>query len=320
MKAIFEEVGFKSYAGGDALLHRRPPVTKHPRTQQAVAPRVLGGEPLDDTGRRRQLADWLTSADNPWFARNLANRMWARMLGRGLVEPVDDFRLTNPPSHPELLQHLADELRQSGYDAKQLLRQIALSETYQRSSTPTPSNQADPFNYSRYPLKSIPAEVVLDAICQVTDVPEKFDGLPAGSRAIELWDSHVPHYFLRLFGRPQRETACECARVGEPNVSQVLHLLNSPALHEKVGHANGRVRRLSDATADDSRVVEQLYLVALNRYPTAAEQSAVVRHIQSRSQLAGGEVGDRDLDALRRRAIEDVAWSLMNTLEFVLNH
>lgn len=316
MQAVFAEVGFKTNALGDVLRNKRPGPTKHPRTGQPVEPKALGGAELSSGQRRRQLAHWMTSDNNPWFAENLANRIWARMMGRGLVEPVDDFRSTNPPSHPLLLAHLARELRDNDFDAKHLIRHIAASEAYQRSHRTNPSNQKDGFNYSRYPMKTLPAEVVFDAVCQVTGVDEKFAGLPAGIRAIELWDSHVPHYFLRLFGRPVRETACECERVSEPNVSQVLHLLNSPKIHQKIAHGRGRVRELVHSTADDGRIVDELYLAALSRFPTAAERAAVLRHVQQESRQAAADPATDP----RQRAFEDLTWSLLNTLEFLLNH
>ena len=248
----------------------------------------------------------MTSENNPWFARNLANRVWAKLMGRGLVEPVDDFRSTNPPSHPKLLDHLAQELQNHDYDVQHLIRYIMASETYQRSTSPTESNAEDEQNFSRFPLKRLPAEVLLDAICDVTGVPEKFDGLPAGSRAIELWDSHVPHYFLRLFGRPQRETACQCERVVEPNVSQVLHVLNSPQVQAKLAHSRGRVSRLVSQIQDDAALADELFLICFSRTPTATERNAAMRHLKRAED--------------RQRGAEDLAWSLMNSLEFVLNH
>src|SRR5262249_39749711 len=171
------------------------------------------------------------SPENPWFARNLANRTWAHFLGRGLVDPVDDVRATNPPTNPELLDALAKHLVDSKFDFRQLVRTITASRIYQLSSKPNATNEKDEQNYSRARLKRMDAEVLLDAISQATGVAERFDGVPAGTRAIQLWDSKVRHYFLKLFGRPQRISACECERVTEPGVAPALHLLNSPEIH-----------------------------------------------------------------------------------------
>ena len=170
--------------------------------------------------------------------------MWEHFLGRGIVEPVDDFRLTNPPSNPELLDALAADFVQHDYDVKHLIRTITASRTYRLSSEPNATNERDDENYSRALLRRLDAEVLLDAICQTTGRGEKFRGVPAGSRAIELWDNESPHYFLKLFGRPVRVTACQCERSFEPSVSQVLHVLNSPAIHAKLASAAGRHRTL----------------------------------------------------------------------------
>jgi hypothetical protein len=257
--------------------------------------------------RRHLLAEWMTSPDNPYFARNLANRLWAHFLGRGLVEPVDDVRATNPPSNPELLDALAKHLVENKYDVKQLIRAICNSRVYQLSSTPNATNERDELNYSRGRLKRVGAEVLLDMVCQVTGVPEKFDGIPAGVRAIQLWDSKVHHYFLKAFGRPERVSACECERVGEPSVAQVLHLLNAPEIHAKLSHANGRVARLVRQLPEDRALVEELYLTFYGRYPQEKEKSIALEY------LAGHKKS-------RQKAAEDLAWSLLNSLEFVFNH
>lgn len=309
MLAFFTPVGVRK-VGGDALLASGDPVTKHPRSGETIHAHALGtpmpsASPSGD--RRTVLAEWMTAPDNPFFARNLANRTWAHFLGRGLVEPVDDVRATNPPTNPELLDALAKHLVEAKFDFKQLVRTITASRTYQLSSKPNATNERDEQNYSRGQFKRPAAEVLLDMVCETTGVPEKFSGVPAGSRAIQLWDSRVRHDFLKLFGRPVRTTACECERVGEPTVAQVLHVLNSPEIQARLSHDGGRLAKLERQLSDDGRLVEELYLMFFSRYPTARERETAVRHLSK-------EPGQR------REAVEDLAWSLMNSLEFVFNH
>jgi hypothetical protein len=225
-------------------------------------------------------------------------------MGRGLVEPVDDVRMTNPASHPELLDALADYLKANDFNQLALIRLIVASQTYQRSAEPNETNGRDELNYSRYPLKQLEAEVLFDAVCQTTGVSEKFAGVPEGSRAVQLWDSHVPHYFLQIFGRPMRATACECERVAEPTVSQVLHVLNSPEIQAKLAHEGGYLAKLSHL--DDDRVVDQLYLTFFSRVPLEQERLLAKAHLSK--------------STTRRQAFEDLAWSMLNCMEFLFNH
>ncbi|MCA9039704.1 MAG: DUF1549 domain-containing protein, partial [Planctomycetaceae bacterium] len=203
MRALFSQVQFKPSEQGEMLETAVATPTMHPRTGEEVMPRPLGSEQnvnSDDIDRREVMADWLTSHSNEWFAQNVVNRVWAHFLGRGIIEPVDDIRSTNPPTNPELLAALTKYFIEHDYDLHQLIQLITRSRTYQLSSETNPSNERDEQNYSRALLKTLQAEVLLDAICQVTGVEEKFAGVPAGARSIELWDSQVPHYFLKLFG------------------------------------------------------------------------------------------------------------------------
>ena len=269
--------------------------------------------------RRDALADWMTAPDNPWLARNFVNRMWAHMLGRGLVEPVDDVRSTNPPANQQLLDELARHFVASKFDMHDLIRTIAASRTYQLSSRPNETNRQDEQNYSRALFKRLDAEVLFDAICQTTGVPEKFEGLPAGYRAIQLWDSRVPHYFLKLFGRPSRATPCECERSAEPSVAQVLHVLNSPGIEAKLSHAGGRVAELvrhfskekqqgpKQNQQGNSQLIDELYLTFYSRFPTDRERAATLGYLEQNSNS-------------RQQAAEDIAWSMMNTVEFLFNH
>ena len=310
MQGYFMQVAFKPTPLGEALVSNPAGKVTHPRTGEVVFTHALGmAAPTEDPpgDRRRQLGQWLTSAENPWFARNLVNRMWAHFLGRGLVEPVDDVRTTNPPSNPELLDALVRSFTDSGFDVQQLIRAICASRVYQTSATPNATNQRDDQNYSRALLKRPSAEVLFDAVCQVTGVEEKFAGTPAGYRAVQLWDSQVPHYFLKLFGRPTRVTACECERSVEPSVAQVLHVLNSPEIQDKLSHEGGRVAGLVQRISDDGLLVDEFFLTFLNRYPSEDERTRATNFLH-------------DHAADRREAAEDLAWSLLNTVEFVFNH
>src|SRR5579872_1482827 len=310
MQAFFTDVSFKPTSSGESLVAGNAAATVHPRTGETIFAHTLGApmpKSAEAGDRRRELAAWMTSPDNPWFARNFANRVWAHFMGRGLVEPVDDVRLTNPPTNPELLDALARHFAESKFDFHDLIRTITQSRVYQTSSAPNATNGRDDQNYSRARLRSLEAEVLLDAICQTTGVPEKFKGTPAGSRAIQLWDSQTAHYFLKLFGRPTRTTACECERTREPSVAQVLNRMNSPELHEKLSHAGGRIARLAAGLEDDGALVDELYLTFYSRFPSPPERQTVTDYLKIRSSD-------------RRTAAEDVAWSLLNTAEFVFNH
>ena len=306
MQAFFGEVSIKSSSQGDWITSSNTAKAIHPRTGKEVLAHALGEpEPASrPAGSARQtLAEWMTRKDNPYFARNMANRVWAHFMGRGLIEPVDDVRLTNPASNSDLLDAMAEFLKSHDYDQKALVRLITSSQTYQRSSEPNATNASDEQNYSRYPLKQMEAEVLFDAVCQTTGVAEKFAGVPDGSRAIQLWDSHVPHYFLQLFGRPVRATACECERVGEPTVAQVLHILNSPEIQAKLEHAGGRLVQL--AQLEDSELIDELFLTFFSRLPSPSERTL------SQAALRAPD---------RKKALEDLAWGMMNSLEFLYNH
>jgi hypothetical protein len=310
MQAFFAPVAVRGGPRDEVLLAAGPAEARNPRTGEMSVAHALAVAPPKELPKgdpRPTLADWMTAPDNPYFGRNLANRMWAHFLGRGLVEPVDDVRATNPPTNPELLDALARAFVESKYDVKQLIRTITASRVYQLSSKPNTTNECDEQNASRALFKRLDAEVLLDMVCQTTGVPEKFRGVPAGARAIQLWDSKVPHYFLKLFGRPVRASACECERVHEPGVAQVLHFLNSPEIHTKLEDDAGTVARLVKEKADDAELTEELYLTFYSRFPTEKEKGVAVEYLKKH----GGK---------RREAAEDLAWSLMNSLEFVFNH
>lgn len=309
MQAYFEQLSRKPSPLGEVLVAEGKALPKHPRTNQPVQAYALGTtmpETSLETDRRPELAAWMTSPQNPWFARNLANRVWAHLMGRGLVEPVDDFRATNPPSNPELLDGLAEHLATHKFDLRELLKAITLSNVYQQATTPNATNAEDQQNFARAPLKRLEAEVLLDAVSQVTGVPEKFEGIASGSRAIQLWDSRVEHNFLSLFGRPLRKSACECERNAEPSVAQVLHLLNSDRVQAKLTHDSGSLARMARTIPEDGALVEELYLSLFNRFPTDDEKQVAVKHFAAYGN--------------RRQAAEDLAWTMLNSLEFVFNH
>jgi hypothetical protein len=279
-----------------------------PRSGELVPARVLGGSPADFTNiadRRQVLASWLTDPQNPFFAKAIANRLWAHYFSRGLIEPIDDIRETNPASNPALLDALAAHLRQLDYDLKAFTRTLLSSRLYQTSSRTLPPNAEDQQNFSHYLQKPLAAEVLLDAISQSTDVPEEFNGWPIGYRAIQVWDNHMPSYFFRIFGRPVRATVCQCERSDEPSIAQALHLMNAPELFQKISHRHGRARRLASSSLSPIDVIEELYLSTLSRPPTVAERDLMLQAY----------------DALdRRAATEDVLWTLMNSKEFLFNH
>jgi hypothetical protein len=259
-----------------------------------------------DEDPRHKLVDWMAAPDNPFFSRAIANRYWAHFMGRGLVEAVDDMRVTNPPSNPELLDALAKDLIEHKFDLKHLIRTIMNSTAYQLSSEPMPGNIHDQQNYARAYPRRLLAEVLLDGICQVTGSPENYNGLPKGIRAIQLPDESVPSYFLDVFSRPTRETACECERPREANLAQSLHLLNSNEVQSKVANPNGRLAALLKEKKPDAAVVEELYLLAFARLPKAEESKEVLDYVTSQKD--------------RKSAFEDVLWALLNTKEFLFNH
>jgi hypothetical protein len=247
----------------------------------------------------------------------VANRYWAHFFGRGIVDPLDDMRVTNPPSNPELLAALAANLAENKYSLKALIRTICKSRTYQLSSTPNEFNQHDKQAYARYYPKRMGAEVLLDAVCQVTDSPAQFNGLPkdrnAPNRAIMLPDESFASYFLDVFGRPQRTSACECERVNEANLAQALHLLNSEEVQGKVTRAGGRADALAAAkdTRPDEEKVTELFLWAFARKPSKDDLAAALDHVK-KMELKSGSAG-------KKTAYENILWALLNTKEFVFN-
>ena len=290
-----------------------------PRTGRPQPPRPLDAEPIpldDPRDRREYLADWLTSPENAYFSRAIANRVWANFFGVGIVEAVDDMRLTNPPSNEQLLAALAESLIEHDYDLKQLMRLILTAKTYQRSSLPVTGNESDERFYSRYYPKRLPAEVVLDALSAATAAPTQFPGYDPGTRALQLRDASVDSYFLETFGRPERLLTCECERSNDPSMKQILHITNGDTLNEKLSRKADAEKKLEDNRigqllargASNAEIVEEAYLASLSRYPTEDERAAVL------------QVLDAAPAEERRLVIEDLFWSLLSGKAFLFNH
>lgn len=295
--------------GGRKIVTKAGANLTHPRTNLPVPAAGLGASPADFGGvgdRREVLARWMTSPENPFFARMIANRIWAHYFGRGLVEPIDDMRTTNPATNEPLLDALAAHLVELKFDLKAFTRTLLNSRVYQQTSRATKRNRLDRSNHSHAVWKAMPAEVLLDAICQLTEVPQEFNGWPKGVRAIQVWDNRMPSFFFRVFGKPQRVSVCECERGTEPSMAQALHLMNSPDVARKIRHRDGRAARLARSALNSEQIIRELYLASLSRPPTRAEIALM--------QQAFDESTDR------RSAIEDILWALMNTREFIYNH
>jgi hypothetical protein len=275
-----------------------------PRTGKVMAPAPLDGKPVAKTpDRRTALADWLTAPDNRLFARNIVNRYFAQMLGRGLVEPVDDMRATNPPSNAELLDALADDFVKNHFDVKHLLKTIMNSRLYQLDSEPTASNAADSRFYSHYRVTRLAAEPLLDAVNAATGVPTKFAKTPLGMRAIDLPNGEYDNTFLKTFGKPKRADVCTCERVSDPNLAQALHTLNSEAITAKIANAKGRIAGLIAAKKPPAEVVTELYLATLSRRPTEAEQKLCTELLAQSPDAAS--------------FYQDLLWSLINSKQFL---
>lgn len=256
--------------------------------------------------RREVFAAWLTAPDNPFFAKATINRVWGHLLGRGIVEPVDDFRDSNPASNAPLLDKLASEFIANKFSLKWAVKTIMKSRTYQLSSRKNQFNADDEIYASHATTRLLTAEQLLDAICAVTNVPESFPGLPVGTRATELPDPPTDHYFLKIFGQPQREMACQCERSSESNLSQALQMINGPVVHNKLRDNNGRIATLLAANKPNEEIITELYMAALSRKPVEGEMTAAVKHITAAAD--------------RRLALEDVGWAILNSKEFLFQH
>ena len=293
--------------GEEVIMTRASGTVSHPLTGKVLPPRPLYGtapELREGEDPRVALARWITSKDNAYFSQVAVNRVWADLMGRGLVEPVDDLRATNPPSNGPLLEALANSFVQSNFDLKQLLRTITASYVYALSSQPTERNISDIRNYSRHYRQRLRAEVLLDTVSDISGVPETFPAMPQDSRATQIWTHRVSSLFLDTFGRPDPNQDPPCERTGESTVAQTLHLMNAPALHSKVTSDEGRAAQLASSDRTSDAIVEELYLMIYSRLPEEAE-------VEIGRQFFSGP------GITRRGATEDLMWALMNTPEFV---
>ncbi len=282
-----------------------------PRTARPQPPKPLDSEAVsfeDPIDRREYLTKWLTSPQNPYFAKAIVNRVWANFLGRGLVEAVDDLRLTNPASNEKLLSRLADEFVRYQFDLKRLMRTILQSETYQRSHHMRKENEADQRFHAHSQPRRLKAEVLLDAISQVTGIPTEFKDQPANTRAIQLPDANIASYFLDTFGRPERILTCTCERSDEPSMTQVLHLTNGKTIQDKLESKDGRIGKFLETNASNAEIIETIYLAALTRYPTDDERQRLTAVLV---EVSADE---------KRSAIEDLFWSVLTSKEFLFQH
>jgi hypothetical protein len=311
--SFFARVGRKPFENSEtgepteAVFVTRSGSVSHPNTGAVMVPAGLDGPKLDIAAGidpRGKLADWMTDPSNPFFGRALANRVWGHFFKRGIVEPIDDMRVTNPPTNPELLDWLAADVREHGWSLKHLVRTIVRSSTYQLASEPNDFNRQDSQNFARFYPRRLPAEVLLDSIDVVTEARTPFS-FPREMRAIDLPDEQVSSYFLDIFGRPQRQSSCECERTSDANLSQALHLLNSPEIQGKLTADASRAALLAADARPDEEKVSDLYMMFFARQPTPDELRVAVAYI----------AGQAD----KKVAYQNLLWALINTKEFQFN-
>lgn len=323
--AYFAKVDYKGTGlsppisgGEEVVLVSTKGSVKHPVTGESLEPQPLYGSlptidnPDQTTARasdpRDALAAWMTDHDNDYFAKVQVNRVWAALMGRGLVEPIDDLRSTNPPTNPELLDALAKHFQKSDYDLKNLLKTIVLSRTYSLSSAPSTSNVQDRLNYSRHYRHRFRAEVLMDAVADVTETANEFSGMPAQSRATQVWTYRVDSMFLDTFGRPNENQDPPCERTRDSTVTQALHLMNSPELDRRIKNDQGRAARLALSDLTGEQIAKELYLAAFSRYPNADELNYASKLVDNADK------------ATKRRNIEDLMWALLNAPEFSIQN
>ncbi|MGE3818189.1 MAG: DUF1549 domain-containing protein, partial [Isosphaeraceae bacterium] len=315
--AFFARVGRKTAQPGTpmnndsevVIFASRTGTVNHPKSGKSMTPKGLGGPEFPFANLvdpRQKLVDWMADPANPFFAKAVVNRYWAHFFGRGVVEPMDDLRETNPPSNPELQNALTDDFVQNGYDLKRLVRTICTSQTYGLSSVPNEYNARDKQSFARHYPKRMTAEVLLDAISALSGVPTAFGGMPAGTRAIELPDESVASTFLDTFGRPKRDTACECERVTDASLGQSLMLLNSAEVQAKLTAAGSTAERLAKDAGPDEPKIEEMFWAAFGRAPSSGETASALNHLAKNPET-------------RREAFEDILWALINAKEFQFN-
>ena len=311
--AFFSRVGFKGTGlsppisgGEETVLVKSSGDVKHPLTGKALTPKILRGSEVpisEGDDPREKLVDWMVSESNPTFAHVAVNRVWAELFGVGIVDPVDDLRATNPPSNPQLLDQLATHFRSIGFNQKELLKTILQSHTYALASEPNETNRGDHRNFSRHYRQRLRAEVLADAICDITETTQPYSGSPNGTRAMQLWTVRTESELLDAFGRPDPNQDPPCERIPESTVVQALHLMNAPAIASKITDDNGRAKRLASSEMPPEKILEELYLAIFSRFPEATELSDLA-----------GEFGKPNND--RRKLVEDILWSMLNSPEF----
>ncbi len=326
LAAFFSQVGRKptSTRGEDMIFHKRGNAgVPNAKTGQMRKPAPLGQDPLSiepDQDPRLKLADWMADPKNPFFAKAVVNRYWKHFFRRGLIEPEDDIRDSNPASNPELLAALEKHFIESGFDLKELVRTMVRSSTYQLSSVPNPQNLSDLQNYSRYYPRRLSAEVLLDAIDDVAMTRTDFPNLPPGTRAIALPDNSYNNAsaFLKVFGRPENESVCECERIQTSSLAQSLHLMNANDLKSKLANGNGRCETLAKSDKTPEQKVEDIYQAAFARKPTADELAVAVGYLSEvRKDAAGNPI---DPGRNLRDNLQDLLWAIINSKEFLFNH
>jgi hypothetical protein len=294
--------------GGTKLLRPASKPNRNRRVEMTMEPRLFGQEidpnALPDV--RTELAERITAKTNPYFARNFVNRYWSYLMGRGLVEPVDDLRATNPSTHPELFDALAEDFIEHGYDVKHLIRTIANSQVYQLASRAESETDRDGVFYTHRRYQRLPAPVLLDAVNFATGTSENFDGLPKGTRAVGLPDPDYPSYFLQAFGRSSRSSPCECATNSKPDLAQALHLLNGETIERKLSATGGRIQNLLQSHSSDADAIDELFLVTWSRMPTQTERAEALSFITSAPN--------------RQAGYEDLLWTLLNSTSFAFGH
>ena len=312
MASFFNRIQRRRTGKGDEtwILDAKTGEVAHPldgRTMKPWAPSAGEMALPAEADRRREFARWLTRADNPFFARVEVNRLWAHVMGRGIVEPFDDFRDTNPPANAPLLDALAADFVKSGYDRRHILRVILNSRTYQASSTASALNRDDRKYFSHYRARMLSAEQLLDAIGEVTGIPERLNGLPPDMKCTQVPAPELANVgFLKIFGQPERQSACECERSDESSIERALQLYNGRLLDRRLKDGNNRFRRALAAGKPDAAVIDELYLAALSRRPTDAERKIITAHLG----------GAKD----RNAAYENILWALLNKTEFLFQH
>jgi hypothetical protein len=308
--AFFAQVGRKTSTDPREriIFNRGGGEVKHINTKKNMAPKFLGGEAPDVKGKDRRvvLAEWLTSPENPWFAKNLANRVWSHFLGAGIVDPPDDVRVTNPPTNPQLLEVMGQKMIEYNYDLRQLVRDICNSYTYQMSTIPRDAENNDPQNFSNARVRRLTSEQMLDAVVQVTGNDVKFRNLPKGARAVQVAGANSGVYFLQVFGRPARQTVSMLERRGDPTLAQALHLINGNTLDDAIKGKGGLLDSLLAAETPHDQIIDRLYMAAVSRPPNESEKTGLNDYVAAAEN--------------KREALEDVFWSVLNSKEFIFNH